>query len=205
MSKKIVTFCNACQGDKNHERLFTRKVKSFFDNSNEEYSVVQCMGCNNVSFLKLSIPKKRSEEPMHYNYPQGFLHYNGLYDFLSDAHQDELPGVIYDLYEEVMHAFNGDAAILAGIGLRTLVEAICLDQRMTGSNLQQKIQDLHKKGLISSAELPILDKLRLIGNVSAHQIKSLSMDKLELALGIINHILTSVYVLPKIHSRLKLK
>jgi hypothetical protein len=205
MATVIVTYCNSCQGDKNHNRLFTKKTRDQFDDTDEEYSVVECMGCNTVSFLKISVPKKKSEEPLHYNYPQGFLNIKGFYDFLSDDHQDELPGVIYDLYEEVIHAFNGDAAILAGIGLRTLVEAVCLDQNISGSNLQQKIQGLNKKGFISSAELPILDKLRIIGNVSAHEIKSLSMEKLELALGIINHMLRSVYVLPKLNKRLKLK
>ena len=90
------------------------------------------------------------------------------------------------------------------MGLRMLVEAICLEQKIPGLNLQSKIRKLHELGMISKNELPILDKLRLIGNDSAHKIKSFSIDKLSYALDIINHIIKSIYVLPKINKLLKL-
>jgi hypothetical protein len=204
MTDIIVTYCSRCEGEKNHDSLFIKKINSDFDDSKEEYSIVECKGCNNVSFLKIVIPKKKSEKPIHYNYPHGYLDSIGYYDFLSDDHREDLPNIIYNLYEEIIHAFEGDASILAGIGLRTLVEAVCIDQKISGANLQKKIEGLYQKGLISSTELPILDKLRIIGNVSAHEIKSLSMEKLELALGIVNHILRSVYTLPKLNKKLNL-
>lgn len=87
--------------------------------------------------------------------------------------------------------------------MRTLVEAICIHQNIEGKNLKDKIENLHKAGLISTSEAPILDKLRLIGNVSAHQIKKLNINKLEYALDIINHVLKSIYILPKINRKLK--
>jgi hypothetical protein len=85
-----------------------------------------------------------------------------------------------------------------------LVEAICLDQSIIGSNLLKKIEKLHHEGFISKSELPILDKLRITGNDSAHKIKGLSMYKLELALGIVNHVLTSIYILPVINKKLEI-
>ena len=115
-----------------------------------------------------------------------------------------MPKLLNDLYEEVEGAFKENSNILAGVGLRMLVEALCLEQKIKGRNLQEKIKNLHTSGLISANEVPILDKLRLIGNFSAHEIKGLSISKLEYALDIVNHVLKSIYILPKINKKLRL-
>lgn len=111
---------------------------------------------------------------------------------------------LYDLYEEIKEAFESGSNILAGVGLRAMVEAVCMQEKIEGRNLQEKIKNLHNKGLIASSEQPILDKLRLIGNLSTHQIKAFPLDKLNYALDIINHVLKSIYVLPKINKKLKI-
>lgn len=65
-----------------------------------------------------------------------------------------------------------------------------------------KIKKLSEEGLISTNEHPILDKLRLIGNASAHSIKSIDIEYLEYALEIVNHIIKSIYILPNIDKKL---
>lgn len=169
--------------------------------ADEEYAVIRCLGCGVPSFL-LTVKFRGNSKPVQYVYPYDVEDEDFM--FLDYEYKDELPLRIKKLYDEIENAFETDSAILAGIGLRALVEAVCVDQKITGHNLDRKIQGLHEKGLISTTELPILDKLRLIGNASAHEIKSLPIDKLELALSIINHVLVSIYVLPKINKQLKL-
>jgi hypothetical protein len=85
-----------------------------------------------------------------------------------------------------------------------LLEAICMEQKVIGNNLQQKILALRDRGLISANEIPILDKLRLIGNVAVHQTKGLRLNILSYALDIINHVLKSIYILPRINKKIKL-
>jgi hypothetical protein len=139
---------------------------------------------------------------MHFNYPDDqVLDYN----FLPDEHIAVLPKTVKRLYDEVISAFESDSPILSGVGLRALVEAICIHQSIPGDNLLKKIIKLQHEGFISKTELPILDKLRIIGNDSAHKMKGLPMKKLELALGIVNHVLTSIYYLPRINKALKVK
>jgi hypothetical protein len=152
--------------------------------------------------LQIVKPNRKSAKPIHYNYPNDDADFDR---FLPEDNVEVLPNPIGQLYEELVNAFESESPILAGIGLRALVESVCIDQKIQGKNLQVRIQGLHNKGLISAAELPILDKLRLIGNVSAHEIKSLLMQKLEIALGIINHVLISIYLLPKVNKKLRLK
>lgn len=200
MTKTVLTYCNECDGDKNHKKLFSKTVKGY-SKSIEEFSVVECMGCNSISFLQTIKLTKRSK-PMHFNYPDDENANPKYYNFLSEQHVAIFPKAIRKLYDELVPAFEASSTILLGIGLRALVEAICIDQSIPGTNLFRKIEKLHHEGFISKSELPILDKLRIIGNDSAHKIKGLSMYKLELALGIVNHVLTSIYILPVINKKL---
>jgi hypothetical protein len=213
MKRHVLTHCDGCERNTNQRVFFSKKVKLVdeFDENNIEYfsyMIIECAGCKRVSFLRreqvedFENPHKTAFIDTHY--PKDDFDLYSDFNFIGDEDQEELPSVIYDVYEEVKTAFENDSCILAGIGLRTLVEAICLQQKIPGRTLQDKIKNLHAKGLISSAELPILDKLRLIGNMSTHQIKSFSLDKLNYALDIVNHVLKSIYILPKINRRLKI-
>jgi hypothetical protein len=190
--------------------LFKNLVPSTTDEGfvQDEFFVVECQGCNEISFLHIErqyTKRWKLNSVFHHNYPE--MDFGSLqdYDFLSDEEIQELPKTIARLYSEITDAFECDSSILSGIGLRTLVEAICLDQKINGGNLEKKIKGLHDKGLISGSELPILDKLRLIGNVSAHDIKSLSMRKLNYALSIVNHVIKSIYILPRLDKGIKLR
>ncbi|HEX5171511.1 MAG TPA: DUF4145 domain-containing protein [Cyclobacteriaceae bacterium] len=198
MTKTVLTYCSECDGEKNHKKLFSKIAKGY-SKGTEEFSIVECMGCNAISFLQ-TIKLSKKSKPMHFNYPDD--QNPAYYNFLSEKHVAIFPKSIRKLYDELIPAFEGGSTILLGIGLRALVEAICIDQSIPGSNLLKKIEKLHDEGLISKSELPILDKLRIIGNDSAHKVKGLSMYKLELALGIVNHVLTSIYILPVIIKKL---
>ena len=182
-----------------HETISTEHVHS--------YMIIQCCGCNNTSFLETEQFFADNEEmgpfAMNRQYPNQKNHSNDQI-FLSDDDAYYLPNFIYNLYDEIKVAFKSESCVLAGLGLRTLVEAICIHQNIPGNNLHTRIQNLSEAGYISKQALPILDKLRLIGNASAHKIKSLPIDKLEYALNILNHVLTAIYILPKISKKIKI-
>jgi len=209
MKKTIETKCGICERITHHQPLFTKSVliEGDYDSITVHYIIVECGGCKTVSFL-LREPDRSAlpDEPqfIDYNYPITPNYLDVSFTFLNENDQEELPGKIYDLYEEVKTLFRKDTNIMAGIGLRMLVEAICLQQKIIGKNLQEKIKKMHTDGLISTSELPILDKLRLIGNQSAHEIKAFPIDKLSYALDIINHVIKSIYILPKINRKLKI-
>lgn len=203
MTKRVYTYCGSCDADTHQKRLFSKRYKDPVMKADEEYSVIECLGCKTVSFFLISKPNRKSAKAIHYHYPAD----DGFNDnqFLAGEFITILPKSIARLYNEVIDSFAANSTILSGIGLRTLVESVCIDQKIQGKNLKDRIQGLHNKGLISATEFPILDKLRLIGNTSAHEIKSLPIRKLDIALGIINHVLMSIYILPKFNKLLKLK
>jgi len=210
MAREVQTFCGICELDTFQTALYTKKVpgkNEYYDDS-QYYMVLQCNGCREVSFLLRTANPNAIDED---DEPFFDRNYSGEYDpddedfnFLRDEDYDRLPSKIRGLYDELMYNLDAEARISAGIILRTIVEAICLNQAVPGNNLFQKIRNMHAGGLISKNELPILDKLREIGNLSTHEIKSLPLEKLAYAVDIVNHVLISVFVLPKINKRLKI-
>lgn len=214
--KTINTHCNDCSRTTNHNVLFYKRVttvddlfrkNSPFYKSHKDYMTVQCCGCNELSFLIRHLDSSTSgiyngSDYFDENFPSNEFDLDAA--VLTEEELEVLPKIIQQLYVEVEGAFLEESEILAGVGLRMLVEAICLEQKIPGSNLATQIPNLHTAGLISANEIPILDKLRKIGNISVHEIKGFSIDKLQYALDIINHVLKSIYVLPKINKRLKI-
>lgn len=132
MIKTVLTYCSECDGDKNHKKLFSKTAKKGYSKSIEEFNVVECMGCNSISFLQTIKLSKRSK-PMHFNYPDDEIANPVYYNFLSEKHVAIFPKAIRKLYDELIPAFEAGSTILLGIGLRALVEAICIDQSIPGS------------------------------------------------------------------------
>lgn len=210
MRKEIQTYCDACENNTYQTALFSKKVQGDNENYDDSqyYMVIQCNGCKEISFLlRTQNPNAIDEDDELYfdrNYSGDYEPDDEDFNFLRDKDYDKLPAKIRDLYDELTYTLGVEARISAGIILRTIVEAICLNQGVPGDNLYQKIRNMHARGLISTNELPILDKLREIGNLSTHEIKSLPLEKLSYAVDIVNHVLTSVFILPKINKRLKI-
>lgn len=208
--EKIKAHCNGCERETNHEVLYTHHSPSELheEMEGEANKMIICLGCESVSFLVVhldSYMEKQEEgrDPvlLTFQYPPAKYRFDS-FPMLQDEEQEYLPRMLYELYPEIISAFENDSAVLAGIGLRTLVEAICIQENITGRNLETKIRNLQVSGYISVNELPTLDILRKIGNVSAHKIASIPLEDLSYALDIVNHVLKSIYVLPKHNKKL---
>ena len=96
-----------------------------------------------------------------------------------------------------LQALSSDSTVLAGVGLRALVETVCVEKSAAGPNLLAKIDDLVTKNILTPAAAAILHKIRNLGNSAAHEIKPHSEKQLGLAMDVIEHLLTDVYILPK--------
>lgn len=145
--KDIKTHCVTCERDTTQKVLFLKKVKNVdeFDASQIEqlgYMTIECAGCKSVSFLiretieDLERPGKMTH--IDSNYPE---EENDLYPefyFIDEEDQHCFPSSIFKLYEEIKSAFESGSNIAAGVCLRTLVEAVCKQQNVTGRNLQEK-------------------------------------------------------------------
>ncbi len=167
------------------------------------HQIIQCLGCKSVSFRKISTDTE------DYDYDENNKHYYNetitYYPYHSSALRQIdtylLPQNIQKIYTETKQAIDIEQNILAGIGIRALIETVCTDKEAAGYNLRQKIDWLHSQSLITKEGLETLHQLRTLGNEAAHQVKALSKSQLLLAIQIVEHLLEGTYIIPSKFSK----
>jgi hypothetical protein len=109
------------------------------------------------------------------------------------------------VYSETRTALANDQPVLAGIGIRAIVETVCKDQSAAGNNLMEKIDDLARKGVVTPDGAKILHSLRFMGNDAAHEVKAHAEADLMTALDVVEYLLKGVYILPRLAAKLPKK
>lgn len=195
--------CINCTGKTTHKVLASVDVRGdegevswWIDNQ-----IVQCLGCRTVSFREASSNSEDyypiSHDTYEYNvvemlYPSRVEGIKGLGKEIY-----YLPSDVRRIYNETLMALSSQSPVLAGIGLRVLLETVCKEKNATGQDLFRKIDSLVSKGTLTPASAAILHKIRTLGNAAAHEVKPHSEKQLGLAMDIVEHLLKDVYILPK--------
>jgi hypothetical protein len=123
------------------------------------------------------------------------------------------------VYDETITAFNNGSFILAGAGVRLLIEGICnaegvingpvfdkvtgapIIHKTTGSpvirdNLEGKINGMVQRDLISKKQAHHLHEIRSLGNDAAHELHKPDSKIISMALDIVEHVIDQVYEQP---------
>lgn len=197
-------YCPECKRKTNHVILASEKNSW----SNEEdcfylehtYRIVRCCGCDHISF---SLEKDGTEYevydqggyitrmPEYVTYPEQ----EGAIEPIDDNWS--IPAQISIPYHEAIKCINADCYLLAALGFRTTVEAICLDKKVNGGDLNTKIDNLQTAGAITRTNCERLHEARFMGNESAHEMKTPDKQQLLLVMEVINNILENLYVIDK--------
>lgn len=208
---KIVSLpCAECGGGpRNHEVLRDYEKRWDDEESGEQggskYEICQCRGCETVRFRQESWstydidPRTGESDTTVTVFPE----VTG--SERAPVEVQGFPDAVGHIYLETVRAFNADALILAGGGLRAIVEAICINQKVGGDNLQQKIDDLVAKGLLAKPQADLLHEERYIGNAALHEIAPPAKADIEDGLLIVEGLLNTIYTLPGRARRLRQK
>ncbi|HHA1306298.1 TPA: DUF4145 domain-containing protein [Enterobacter kobei] len=181
----------------------------------ESYQVIQCRGCDELSFRKESW----FSEDMGYMGDDDF--YDGktitLYPKRSEETRTpkdfvEVPRKLRNLYIESIDTFNNDSYILTAAGLRALIEGLCAELKIKDGpvertekgivrivrarNLEGKIAGLKEKGILTAAGAAFLNEHRFMGNEAVHSLKKPSREDISLAFDLIEHCFETIYVMP---------
>jgi hypothetical protein len=158
--------------------------------------IIQCQGCESVSFRTLSTNSEDSDysDTGIYYYPT-IKYYPARVIGFKSIDSNLLPSKIGKIYQETLFSIENEQNVLAGIGIRAIIETICKDLDAKGGKLSNKIDHLKKLGLITSDSTETLHKLRVLGNDAAHEVKAHNSTQLELAMQIIEHLLNGTYIL----------
>lgn len=201
MNEKTKSFCQRCDFETNHSILFKVSYRSDEEEGYDyliEYMVVKCLGCESISFreefndIEGSFPDANGNwypEITVTTYPKR----NKVVKRLNNRHI--LPEKIRLIYEEAINAYNADCPILTGVAFRAVIEAICIEENITGNNLEKKINNLVRQKLITEKEAKRLHSIRFIGNDSVHEMKVPKEKSLKTVLNIIEHLLNNIYLI----------
>ncbi|CAN7659756.1 DUF4145 domain-containing protein [Variovorax paradoxus] len=102
---------------------------------------------------------------------------------------------VRQIYKETANAIAAGSPILAGIGLRAILETVCQQKSAAGRNLLDKIDDLVTKQVLTPNGAAVLHQIRTLGNNSAHEVQPHSDKQLALAMDVIEHLLEDVYII----------
>lgn len=200
--------CTKCSGKTTHKVVASYDLRGEYDDGQHsmqwviEHQIIQCLGCKTISFRKASSNSEdwfptsdngEGEYAIEENiYPSRIDGIKGLGD---DTHY--LPTKVRRIYDETLQALSSQSPVLAGIGLRALLETVCKEKNATGHDLFKKIDNLVSVSVLTPASAAILHKIRTLGNLAAHDVKPHSERQLGLAMSIVEHLLKDVYILPK--------
>lgn len=200
--------CQYCDNQTNH--IVCGSLEFSWGNEDidgiDVYEIIRCLGCDNPSFRIGS----SSTEDMDYD-DKGVIYYPETEEIYPSrmmgrtALEDMyfLPENVRVVYKETHAALCTKLKILAGVGIRILVESVCAEELAKGQNLKEKIYDLVKKGLLTKRNADVLQRTRFLGNRAAHEMKASSNAELDVAFDIVENLLETVYIIPKKAERLK--
>jgi len=190
--------CASCDRDTWHSVVHSHVESEYEYRADTAYQIVQCCGCRTVSFRKV-ISDYEAAYPIsedEWEVPEDVT----CYPSILKGHRElqdvwDLPDTVREIYTQSIQAIKDNSNILAGIGLRATIEAICNDRSIAGKTLDKRIDALAKGGLISQKDSERLHAIRFMGNDAAHEIKKADPKNLLIALRIIEHLLVNIYIL----------
>jgi len=191
--------CNTCNRVNRH-----RPVRDPYENELEgelvSWQIVQCGGCDGVSFYReVTVEGEEDTQTEGFAYP--------LRQYKNPEHFSNAPENLSRLYRETIEAYNNESLLLCAGGLRTIVEGICVQQNVTDgpvenrdtgaihrkTNLEGKIGGLAEKHILTSTEATTLHQHRYLGNEALHELRVPDKNALLAAIGIIEHIMKTLY------------
>lgn len=194
----ITTPCRACDRDTRHDVLANHVESEYDYRVDTHYQIVECRGCGTKSFRKRIrwIEEAYQVDDDEWDVPEDVV----TYPRVLKGHQavpdmDRVPSIVKEIYSQSVEAITAKSNVLAGIGLRATIEAICNERNVTGKSLEQRIDKLAKAGLVSANDADRLHAIRFLGNDAAHEIQAADPKSLLIALRIIENLIVSLYIL----------
>lgn len=204
----LKTDCENCRGHRNHEVLAVIETTGDPDDYQfHKYDcIIKCRGCDTISFLTRfkDLESGGYTDEGCWEYEISDTRYPYIFETINDVEDfDLVPDIVSKIYKETKSAIQSKSFIIAGAGMRAIIEAICNDQEITGKDLKSRINKLVTLGLVSKEDAKRLHAIRFLGNDSVHDIKPAKKAALAISLRIVNHIIETLYTLQEASSILE--
>lgn len=196
----IISFCRSCKKETKQiiNTVVAVKSEGCDDWWKNDYMIIECLGCETVSFREDYIDSSSFEGIDEVTIRPQITIYPPRENIIIDVKKSLIPKKIRYIYEESIKATNNNCLILAAAGFRSVIEAISLEKSISEHNLEKKINKLHELGHITIKESERLHKIRFIGNESIHEIVKPSLEELIEVNTIIKSLINNLYVLDRL-------
>jgi hypothetical protein len=135
--ESVRIICPRCGGEPRNHTVVSEHVEDWQEGlgyGQIVYQICKCAGCDQIRFRHFSLDMNGDLDPYDIRvYPEAPKRKAPPFDDAS------LPSKVQHIYRESVMVFGVGANILAGGGLRAIVEAICQEQEVKGRNLEEKI------------------------------------------------------------------
>lgn len=156
-----------------------------------DHELVQCDGCQNISYREFWCSSNEDPEYIELGPERQRLFPPRLEG--RRRIMFKLPDEIEAIYTETYWALCDGSQILAGIGIRAILETVCRKNGAKTRKLVNKIEKLVELGVLSKNDAKALHRLRDLGNEAAHKVKPLSSASLGVAMNVVEHLLRQIY------------
>jgi hypothetical protein len=198
--ERLQQYCRTCNQNNTHEVQQYVERSGAYDEEirwNDSYKIVECMGCHTLAFRH----QYGNEEMFNLAKDGNAEYYEDIetYPVVLEGHSELInkelifaPSV-KQAYNEAVTAYKNKCLLLTSAGFRLILEAVCLDKKVSGNDLHQSLANLHSNGFITKSELANLMGVKILGNDSVHRLKIPNPKQLSVALTIIQNLLRKVY------------
>lgn len=202
MDDKFI-YCNLCKNLTKHQlKSFHKSFEISLDVDEDEnifpidkilYTHIFwiCKGCEIATLEVESRYEDEDAEPFDTKYfPKRLIKIRQPRIFLS------IPKETNQTYHEIISSFNEKNYILAAIGIRAILEAICKDLNITDKDsfgLTGKLKILKEKHLFSESIINALDQFKFLGDGAAHKLIKPNFSEILTALNVLDDLMVHQY------------
>jgi hypothetical protein len=207
VTKRMKIYCNTCKGETNHD------IKSTHDQSYHEeyedhgqkflgyyeetkYRFLVCRGCDTAT-----LEEKWTNAGMHdHNGNQIYsYYYHPKRKNLGERENKRFHHVdkkLDETYKEIITAFQQGLGIVTAMGVRALLEGICVlegidDKKAWG--LAKKIEKLKDSSNIPDSIIDGLKGIKFIGDDAAHRLTTCDKQSLSSAIDLLESLMIHMY------------
>jgi hypothetical protein len=160
--------------------------------------IIKCCGCDRISFYNkiIDVEAGMYDDEGQWETVVIEKHYPEINENIVEIKDFHLiPPIVSQIYDETITSIKTKSFIIAGAGMRAILEAVCNDKNITGKDLKYRISKMVTMRIISKDDGKKLHGIRFLGNHAVHNIKPAASEELYIALRIIIHLLETVYTL----------
>lgn len=192
--------CRYCKRKNQHE-VVHEEIESIYEYDDEGapcdleerefWQIIRCCGCRKFAFRTYSYADWAEMEDGNSIWGEQIYPVPALNSHEKRSFR-RLPREVEQAYQEVVSAFNTGLFMLAGIGVRMVIEGICNNSGISGT-LNEKIDALKTRGHLSIVQAELLHELRKHGNEAAHELFIPSAQQMKAYLNALETTLDVIY------------